>query len=136
MFEVGFSEILLVGLVSLIVIGPQKLPYVARTAGLWLGKLRRMVSNVKTELQEELHAEEVRQLLAQHSAMLTQLQTEANRLPEIVEPGQVQPIPPVVQALHQQLPITPPMPPAPTPVESVAAPIKHHKAKKRRHGKR
>jgi len=67
MFDVGFSELLMVGLVALLVIGPEKLPKAARIAGFWLGKARSTVAHVKTELKQELHAEEMRQLLQQHS---------------------------------------------------------------------
>jgi sec-independent protein translocase protein TatB len=62
MFEVGFSELCMVGLVALLVIGPEKLPKLARLAGFWLGKTRSMVASVKAEIKEELHAEEMRQL--------------------------------------------------------------------------
>jgi sec-independent protein translocase protein TatB len=62
MFEVGFSELCMVGLVALLVIGPEKLPKLARLAGFWLGKTRNMVASVKAEIKEELRAEEMRQL--------------------------------------------------------------------------
>jgi len=61
MFEIGLSELLVVGLVALVVIGPEKLPAVARLAGFWLGKSRRTVAAVKAEMQLELQAEEFRQ---------------------------------------------------------------------------
>ncbi|MGD0958827.1 MAG: Sec-independent protein translocase protein TatB [Methylomonas sp.] len=63
MFDVGFSEIIMVALVALLVIGPEKLPKVARLAGYWLGKARQTVATVKSEIRQELHAEEMRQLL-------------------------------------------------------------------------
>jgi len=63
MFDVGFSEILMVGLVALLVIGPEKLPKAARIAGFWLGKTRSTIANVKAEIKQEFHAEEMRQLL-------------------------------------------------------------------------
>lgn len=62
MFEVGFSELCMVGLVALLVIGPEKLPKIARLAGFWVGKTRSMVASVKAEIKEELRAEEMRQL--------------------------------------------------------------------------
>jgi sec-independent protein translocase protein TatB len=67
MFDVGFSELIMVGLVALLVIGPEKLPKAARIAGFWLGKARSTIAHVKIELKQELHAEEMRQLLQQHS---------------------------------------------------------------------
>ncbi len=67
MFDVGFSELLLIGLVSLLVIGPERLPKVARLAGFWLGKTRSMVASVKEEIKLELQAEEMRQIFKEQS---------------------------------------------------------------------
>ena len=50
MFEVGFWELPLIGVVAMIVVGPERLPGLARTAGLWLGKARRMLADVKAEV--------------------------------------------------------------------------------------
>jgi sec-independent protein translocase protein TatB len=69
MFDVGFSELVMVGLVSLLVIGPERLPKVARLAGFWLGKIQQMIANVKVEIKQEFHAEEIRQLLKENEAM-------------------------------------------------------------------
>lgn len=69
MFDIGFSELCLVALVSLLVIGPERLPKVARIAGFWIGKTRAMMASVKAEIREELHAEEIRQALKQESGM-------------------------------------------------------------------
>ena len=63
MFDIGFWELCLIGLVSLLVIGPEKLPKVARIAGFWVGKTRHMVASVKEEIKEEFKEEELRQLL-------------------------------------------------------------------------
>ena len=63
MFEIGFWEIALIGVVAMIVVGPERLPGLARTAGLWLGKARRMVADVKAEVDRELHLEEIKQSL-------------------------------------------------------------------------
>jgi sec-independent protein translocase protein TatB len=69
MFDVGFSELVMVGLVSLLVIGPERLPKVARMAGFWIGKIQQMIANVKVEIKQEFHAEEIRQLLKENEAM-------------------------------------------------------------------
>jgi len=66
MFEVGFSELLMVGLVALLVIGPEKLPKAARLAGFWLGKTRSTITAIQDEIRQEFHAEEMRQLAQQH----------------------------------------------------------------------
>ena len=65
MFDVGFSEFVMVGLVALLVIGPERLPKIARLAGFWLGKSRSMIASVKDEIKQEFHAEEMRQLMQQ-----------------------------------------------------------------------
>jgi len=78
MFEVGFSELCMIALVALLVIGPERLPKFARLAGFWIGKTRNMVNNVKSEIHAELKAEEMRQLLQSQSGLdeLQQLQNE------------------------------------------------------------
>ncbi len=60
MFDVGFWEIGLIGVVMLIVVGPERLPKVARTLGLWVGKARRVVSEVKAEVDRELRLDELK----------------------------------------------------------------------------
>ena len=62
MFDVSLSELLVIGLVALIVIGPKRLPEVARAAGRWAGRLRRFVSGVKQDLDRELHQVELSEL--------------------------------------------------------------------------
>lgn len=54
MFDIGFAELLLIAVVALLVLGPEKLPTAARTCGLWLGRLRRSVSSIQREINEEL----------------------------------------------------------------------------------
>ena len=63
MFDVGFWELALIGLVMLVVVGPERLPKLARTAGLWLGRGRRMLSSVKAEIDRELKADELKEIL-------------------------------------------------------------------------
>ncbi len=73
MFDVGFSELLLVALVALIVVGPERLPELARTAGRWIGKARHFVGAVKTEIEREIKAEELKRILDEQ-AKLPELQ--------------------------------------------------------------
>lgn len=63
MFDIGFLELLLVGVIALLVLGPERLPTAARTAGKWVGKARRMMSQVSQEIDRELKAEELRDKL-------------------------------------------------------------------------
>ena len=60
MFDIGFSELLLFGVIALIVLGPEKLPQAARTAGQWYAKLRRTVSTLQSEIEAELDLAETR----------------------------------------------------------------------------
>lgn len=62
MFDIGFSELLVIGVVALIVLGPERLPKVARTAGHLFGRFQRYVSDVKAEIKREMHNEEIMKL--------------------------------------------------------------------------
>lgn len=65
MFDIGFSEIILVALVALLVVGPQEFPTLVRNIGSWLGKARHFMSAVKTEFDREIHkADEIKRLMA------------------------------------------------------------------------
>lgn len=63
MFDVGFSELVLILVVALIVVGPERLPRLARTAGIYLGRARRAIASVKADVQRELAAEELKRTL-------------------------------------------------------------------------
>ncbi|MBN2887688.1 MAG: twin-arginine translocase subunit TatB [Chromatiaceae bacterium] len=65
MMEWGFWELVLIAVVALVVIGPERLPRIARVAGLWVGKARRTLSSVKHEIDRELKADELRQIVEQ-----------------------------------------------------------------------
>ncbi len=69
----GFTELVLIGIVGLVVIGPERLPGVARTAGKYFGKLRRFMSNVKADVESELRADELREILNKQSDELESL---------------------------------------------------------------
>ena len=62
MFDIGFSELLVIGVVALVVIGPEKLPRVARTVGHLLGRLQRYVADVKADIQREAEFDELRRM--------------------------------------------------------------------------
>ncbi|MEM1405026.1 MAG: Sec-independent protein translocase protein TatB [Pseudomonadota bacterium] len=59
MFDIGFAELLIIGVVSLLVIGPERLPDAIRTASAWLNRLRRSFNDIKQEVQQELHNDSV-----------------------------------------------------------------------------
>ncbi|HRD64528.1 MAG TPA: Sec-independent protein translocase protein TatB [Candidatus Competibacter sp.] len=69
MFEIGFWELIVVGVVALLVVGPDKLPGLARTAGLWVGKARRMIADVKAEVDRELQLEELKRSFRQQAGL-------------------------------------------------------------------
>lgn len=62
MFDIAFSELLIIGVVALIVIGPEKLPRMARTIGVLAGRLQRYVSDVKADISREIELEELRKM--------------------------------------------------------------------------
>ena len=71
MFDVGFSELIVIGIVALLVLGPERLPKVARTTGHLLGRLQRYVSDVKSDINREMQLDELKKLQeeARQSAM-------------------------------------------------------------------
>lgn len=75
MFDIGFTEILLIGVVSLVVIGPERLPAVARTVGLWVGKMQRFVRGVKTDLASELETGDLKKLIGDQREQINELRT-------------------------------------------------------------
>src|ERR687891_1657151 len=62
MFDIGFTELLVIGVVALIVIGPQKLPRLARTVGHLAGRLQRYVADVKADINREIELDELRKM--------------------------------------------------------------------------
>ena len=72
MFDIGFTEILIVGVVALIVLGPERLPTALRTAGLWVGRIKRAIGSVQKEISEELRVEEMRQAAKEQQVNLEQ----------------------------------------------------------------
>ncbi|MCF4998400.1 Sec-independent protein translocase subunit TatB [Pseudomonas syringae] len=117
MFGISFSELLLVGLVALLVLGPERLPGAARTAGLWVGRLKRSFNAIKQEVEREIGADEIRRQL--HNEHILSLEQEARK---IFSPVQQEPAP--VEHVGEQTiqaPTTPVVPATSAPA-SVAAP--------------
>jgi len=132
MFGISFSELLLVGLVALLVLGPERLPGAARTAGLWIGRLKRSFNAIKQEVEREIGADEIRRQL--HNEHILSLEQEARKIlspvqetPKPVEPvaeHSIAPPAPVAEPVHaaEPAPAAPvtPTEPAPTPAVSPA----------------
>lgn len=79
MFDIGFFELLLIGIVGLLVLGPERLPKAARTAGLWVGRIKRSVATMQREITSQLEAEELRQKLAEQQKKLDEGVNQARR---------------------------------------------------------
>jgi sec-independent protein translocase protein TatB len=69
MFEVGFSEIALLLIVALLVFGPDKLPSVIRTSGLWIGRLKRSYQQIRADIEREIGADDIRRQLHNEDVM-------------------------------------------------------------------
>ena len=84
MFGISFSELLLVGLVALLVLGPERLPGAARTAGLWIGRLKRSFNAIKQEVEREIGADEIRRQL--HNEHILSMEEEAKKILAPLQP--------------------------------------------------
>jgi sec-independent protein translocase protein TatB len=69
MFDIGFAELLLVAVISLVVLGPERLPGAMRTTGLWVGRIRRTIRDIKTDIEREVGADEIRRQLHNEEVM-------------------------------------------------------------------
>ncbi|MDH4395987.1 MAG: Sec-independent protein translocase protein TatB [Limnobacter sp.] len=79
MFDIGFSELIVIAVVALVVIGPERLPKVARTIGHLLGKAQRYVNDVKTEINREMEIDELRRLQAEMQDAARKLETNVHQ---------------------------------------------------------
>lgn len=117
MFGISFTELLLVGLVALLVLGPERLPGAARTAGLWIGRLKRSFNAIKQEVEREIGADDIRRQL--HNEHILSLEQEARKIftPTQQEPTPVQPA--VEPTIAPQAPVEDPAPAVAEPAKPV-----------------
>jgi len=88
MFDIGFSELIVIAIVALVVIGPERLPKVARTIGLLLGRAQRYVNDVKSDINREMQLDELKKLQSQvtdsarelESSMRTEFENARNAM--------------------------------------------------------
>lgn len=73
MFDVGFWELLMIGVIGLLVVGPERLPEFARTVGRWVGQAQRMVRSVRADIERELETENLRSMINQQEAQIKEL---------------------------------------------------------------
>jgi sec-independent protein translocase protein TatB len=104
MFDVGFSEIVLIGVVALVVIGPERLPKAARTMGLLFGRLQRYVGDVKADISREMELDELRKLQKQVQGAAQELKTSVESAAQNVHEG----VRDVEQQLNSTVADTPP----------------------------
>lgn len=125
MFGISFSELLLVGLVALLVLGPERLPGAARTAGLWIGRLKRSFNAIKQEVEREIGADEIRRQL--HNEHILSLEEEARKIMQPQQPpaAPVAPAATVAPAPAEPAAETPvsPTPASTAPVIGAASPV-------------
>ncbi len=107
MFDIGFSELLVIGLVALIVIGPERLPRVARTVGHLAGRLQRYVNDVKADINREMELDELRKMRDEMQQAATEMESSVRK-----ELGETE------QALNQA--VTEAAAPAPAPAPDPA----------------
>jgi sec-independent protein translocase protein TatB len=87
MFDIGFSELVIIAVVALIVLGPERLPKAARTMGHLFGRLQRYVNEVKADINREMELEELRKLQQQVQSAARDIESSVNSAAREVESG-------------------------------------------------
>ena len=114
MFDIAFSEVVVIAVVALIVIGPERLPKVARTLGHMLGRLQRYVAEVKADINREMELDELRKLKSQVQSAAHDFERSVNETARDVETG--------VRSVEAQLNAAGAEAPANAPATSAQAP--------------
>lgn len=102
MFDVGFSELMVIALVGLIVIGPERLPVVARTLGHLLGRFQRYVSDVKADIHREIQIEELKKLQSEVTDQARDMERQVNERMHEIESSLNQSLVPVAETPASQ----------------------------------
>ncbi|MGI0118756.1 Sec-independent protein translocase protein TatB [Zooshikella sp. RANM57] len=84
MFDIGFAELLLIAIIGLIVLGPERLPHAIRTVTLWVGRIRRGFTAMKSEIEREVGADEIKRQL-HNERIMDELKQAQRSLQENVE---------------------------------------------------
>ena len=79
MFDIGVSEMMVIAVVALVVLGPERLPRVARQAGEWIGKLQRYVADVKNDISRQVELEELRRVQQEMQNATRELQSTVQK---------------------------------------------------------
>lgn len=124
MFDFGFSEMVLVAVVALLVVGPQRLPKVARTAGHLLGRLQRYVAEVKSDVSREMQLDELKKLQQQVQEQARELETTVRKQADGIESSVRETASEIEQSVDPVEPGSPPMnPPSLAPVSDAQVQI-------------
>lgn len=118
MFDIGFTELMVIAVVGLIVIGPERMPKVARTVGHLLGRLQRYVGDVKADINREMQLEELKKLQSQVVGQVRDVEHQVNEQMKTIETELNQSI---LEAAEPYNPPTPKIAPdgvTPTPTDS------------------
>ncbi len=84
MFDIGFSELIVVFIVGLLILGPERLPHAAKTAGLWVRKIRRSINSVQREINAQLDQEELQRKLDLNNQRIMQ-ETPTTNSPDVIQ---------------------------------------------------
>lgn len=85
MFDIGFTELVLVAVIGLLILGPERMPVAVRTIGLWVGKIKRTVSGVQKEIQDELRVDEIRKKADENRKAIEDRMAELQAETDIME---------------------------------------------------
>lgn len=120
MFDIGFSEIVVIGVVALVVIGPERLPKTARTLGHLFGRLQRYVNDVKADINREMELDELRKLQQEMQGAAREFQQSVTTAATDMQTG--------LRNVERELNEAPASsaPPAATSVESASSPASTH----------
>ncbi|MEZ5560989.1 MAG: Sec-independent protein translocase protein TatB [Pseudomonadales bacterium] len=95
MFDIGFPELVLIAIVALLVLGPERLPEALRTTGLWLGRMRRSFTAVKNEIEKEIGMDEIRRQL-HNEAVLEEMRRIEQEVKQTAKDATIHPGPKAV----------------------------------------
>jgi sec-independent protein translocase protein TatB len=100
-FDIGFWELFLILILALLVVGPERLPKAARTAGYWFGKARRYVEGVKEEVASEFDVNELKRMVHNQEVQINELQSQLNETVSLDEPQQPAPAEPDYEIIEE-----------------------------------
>ena len=110
MFDIGFSELLIVFVVGLLILGPERLPHAAKTTGLWIRKIRRSINSVQREINAQLDQEELQQKITDtNQRILKEEQAIQNTITPLPESYDQEPMKPMMEntAINEEADLTP-----------------------------